>query len=381
MKCVIRVFVILWIVMVVSFSIALADQPMNQTGFALLESFYDGEYNCAVSPVSLALALSMVSQGAAGDTQAQIDHLTGLTDAKTAKSLQDELCARGFKIANAIFVADDLEMKEDWLTVIKDSYDGEAFPFGTAEALDAWVKEKTNGLLEKAPAAPDESTRMALLNAVAMDMQWQFPFLPEATHEDVFHAPDGDITVPFMCQSFDWYAVYGEQDGAQLLQLDYKPVNGKSMSMFLALPEEGEMDALLQSLSKEGLGFFDCIEAVEREVILWLPKVDIKVHNELKEPLQALGMDLPFTNAADLGGIAEEPLKIGDILQDIRIQIDEEGTLAAAVTEIDLAAGEAYDPEPPILMRLDRPFVALIVDGETGTVCFAAVVMNPLGDE
>ena len=165
-----------------------------------------------------------------------------------------------------------------------------------------------------------------------------------------------------------------------MIRLNYAD---SELFMLLVLPEEGGMESLLHALTEEGFGWFDCMAETDREIYLWLPKVDITAHNDLTDPLKEAGIALAFTNAADFRGIAEKPLKIDCVFQDVRIQIDEEGTRAAAVTQIDLAPSEAADEdrEPPIRMRLDRPFVALIVDEETETVCFAAVIADPLDTE
>ena len=378
MKSFVRIIAILLAVLCGLCSVSLAESPLNHMGFALLEQQYDGEHNCAISPVSLALALSMASEGASGETKTQIDALTGITDAETASSLMVKLQDQGLKIANAVFVADDVTLQETWRSIIEGQYDGKVFPLGEQEALDAWVREKTDHLLDKAPSVPDKNTLLALMNAVAMDLQWEVPFSPIFTRDEVFYAPKGNESVPFMLNEFDGHMVYGERDGAQMLRLNYAD---SEMFMLLAFPEEGGMEALLQMLIEEELGWFDGMAETDREIILWLPKVDITAHNDLTEPLQNAGVSAAFTDVADFSGIAEEPLMISSVCQDVRIQFDEESTRATAITMLMMGGGEAPMRETPILMRLDRPFVALIVEAETETVCFAAVIADPQATE
>ena len=173
MKSFVRIIAILLAILCGLCSVSLAESPLNHMGFALLEQQYDGEHNCAISPVSLALALSMASEGAAGETKTQIDALTGITDAETASSLMVKLQDQGLKIANAVFVADGITLQETWRSTIEEKYDGKVFPLGEQEDLDAWVREKTDHLLDKAPAVPDKDALLVLMNAVAMDLEWQ----------------------------------------------------------------------------------------------------------------------------------------------------------------------------------------------------------------
>ena len=377
MKSFVRIIAILLAVLCELCSVSLAESPLNHMGFALLEQQYDGEHNCAISPVSLALALSMASEGATGETKTQIDALTGITDAETASSLMVKLQDQGLKIANAVFVADGVTLQETWRSTIEEKYEGKVFPLGDQEALDAWVREKTDHLLDKAPSVPNKNILLALMNAVAMDLQWEVPFDPLFTWDDIFYAPNGAESIPFMENAYAGLP-YGERDGAQMLRLNYAD---SEMFMLLVLPEEGGMKSLLHALTEEGLGWFDCMMETDREIHLWLPKVDITAHNDLTHSLQSAGMSTAFTDVADFSGIAEEPLMISNVCQDVRIQFDEESTRATAITMFMMGGGAGPILVSPIRMRLDRPFVALIVDEETETVCFAAVIADPLDTE
>ncbi|MBQ6173492.1 MAG: hypothetical protein IJK28_02590 [Clostridia bacterium] len=354
-----------------------AEAPGGDPMLTLLEGLFDGAHNCAFSPVSLALVLSMAAEGASGETKDQLDALTGIPDAQTAAALQADLRGRGLRLAGAVFADDDLALRDAWREAAETAWDAEIFPLGAAEAIDAWVREKTGGLLDRAPAVPDKNTRLALLNAAAMDMKWALPFHEWNTEEDVFHTPAGDVTADFMLRSFRGQA-YGERGGAQLLRLDYAEENG-GMHMLLILPPEGGTADVLRDLAGEGLGYFARMAETDREIILRLPRTDITARNDLNDPLREAGVTLAFTDAADFGGIAETPLCISAVAQDVRLQIDEEGTRAAAVTEVLLPAEAALPPEEPVLMVLDRPFIVLIVDEETAAVCFAAVVTDPTG--
>lgn len=348
----------------------------NRAGFRLLKTLCDGEHNCALSPVSLALALSMAAEGAQGETRAQITALTGLETAEDAAALQAALEDLGLRVADVAFAAEDLPLRDAWREAVTGVLGGEIFPLTDPEPVDAWVREKTGGLLEKAPAPPDRDVRLLLMNAVAMDMRWLEPFEPRATWERTFHAPGGDREVPFMHQTIEWNAVYAERDGTQALRLDYNSRRG-GLHMIVALPPEGGMPALLSALAEEGLAWFSGMKTVDRSVILALPKADLTCSANLSAPL-AEAMPLAFGAGADFGALSSDPLTIGGVFQEVRLQIDEEGTKAAAVTEIEVRDGAAAPSwEEPIHMTADRPFLVLIVDEGTGSVCFAAVVAEP----
>ena len=380
MKHVIRALAIMLAFVFVCSPVGLAESAMNCTGYALLETIYDGAHNCAVSPVSLSLALAMASEGAAGETKAQIDGLTGLIKSEKAESLQTGLRNRGVQIANALFAADDLPLREAWLSAIETTFGSRVFRPGEEGDLDAWVKEQTNGLIERAPAAPNESTRLALLNTIAMDMEWDKTFSADDTKTGRFFAPDGIKYVPFMAGDFGPDVFYGARDGAVAVCLKY----AKSwMSMLLILPAEGSMQAMLKALAEEGPDWFygkeewilDAYPYMGRDIRLKLPKVDFKVSNDLSAPLSQLGLSLAFTGAADFSGISEEKISIGGILQDVSLQIDEKGTKAAAVTETIYSIGIEPNRMEPVEVVFDRPFLALIM--YDNNLCFAAVVADP----
>ena len=115
----------------------------------------------------------------------------------------------------------------------------------------------------------------------------------------------------------------------------------------------------------------------ERNVDLFLPKFDLTTENSLSDALKALGVEAPFGDDADFSGISEIPLRIDEILQKVRVQLDEEGTRAAAATAAIVACMALVPEEEPVEVRADRPFAFVIADGESGNVCFAGVVENP----
>ena len=352
---------------------AFAEAPGNRLGWDTLNALYDGSTNQVFSPVSLALALSMAADGAKGDTRAEILSALNSEDADW-KSICDSLEKSGLKIANAAFVSGELDVHSDYVDQLKNIYSAEWFEMGAdvVQRINDWTNAHTDGLIEKLlDQAPSADTQLIYLNAVAMDAKWLIPFDADSTSDAAFHAPDGDKDVPTM-HNTDYFE-YGETESTQLLRLKYQ---NSALTMLLALPKDGHSEReILSALSAQGLEYFGAISE-EKRVRLALPKVDISVENSLNDALKAAGVQAAFTGNADFSGVSDTSLQISSVIQKARLVVDEDGTKAAAVTEIVMAAS-ALITEDPIEFRADHPFVAVIADESTGTVCFAAVIANP----
>ncbi|MBQ8954765.1 MAG: hypothetical protein IJ048_11685 [Clostridia bacterium] len=352
---------------------ALAESaPGNRLGFELLAQMADGRENQFVSPVSLTYALSMAAAGAQGDTLAALLAALDAEDAESAAALNEALRASGLRWANAAFIRQGLTLRDGYAASLENAFDAAMFALDDAAQVNDWVSEHTDGLIDKlldGPLSPD--IMLLLVNAVAMDADWARPFKESLTYSDTFHAPAGDVQTLFMHQTLD--ARYAERDGAQLIRLDYEDSGLYALAL---LPGEEGVQAHLAALAEEGL---ECLALPQEktEVVLSLPKLDVSVMNSLIEPLSALGLSGIFDSVADFSGMSEESLFISNIVQKVRVQVDEEGTRAAAATGMVAAMGAVRIGEEPVRMTVDRPFIFIIADEATGTVCFAGVVADP----
>lgn len=367
--------VLLAVMLCASFACAQAQE--RHFGFEVLRKVYSGE-NQVISPVSLAYALGMAAQGAEGETKQEILGFLGVDDVSELADLQNTLAEKGLKQANAAFLTGGMTPREEYADAIEEVFGAEWFENkgNTAAKINAWVKKHTDGMIEKLVEEMPAETALALVNAIAMEAKWMAEFDPNATFDDVFHAPGGDVIVPFMHKTFR--ADYGECDGVQLLRLqyrndDYEPAG---LTMLIALPEEGGVEKVLDGLCAEGLDYFSFRED-RVKVKLSMPKVDIAADNNLSDVLKALGVEAAFSDRADFSGISEEPLRIGSVLQKARLMMDEEGTKAAAATAVMMEAMAMPMPEETVEFNMNRPFVLAIADEESGAVCFAGVVANP----
>lgn len=347
-----------------------AQAPGVRLGMQLLSMMHVSGENTLLSPQSLAMALGMAAEGARGET---LDELLAALEVESLDAIVaqpiDEL-----KSANALFSAPGIRLNTEYLNRLQEGYAAEGFMMDAAvvEKVNDWVKENTDGLIEQLlQEAPGKEIGLMLVNALAMDARWAAPFSPSATETELFHALSGDIEVQMMHQTamFD----YAEEDGMQVVRLPYMD---SSLEMWIVLPAQGGMFPLLERLAEEGTGWL-MQDAQMREVALGLPRMDISADASLSRALQLLGVEAAFGMEADFSGISDTPLCIDQVLQKVRVQVDEDGTKAAAATMLMMKAMAAFHEVPPVEMVVNRPFVFVISDRETGAVCFAGAVENP----
>lgn len=342
--------------------------------FEVLEKLYmDGE-NIVFSPISLKIALAMAADGANGETLAEI--LAAMNIAST-----DDIVSTipgAIHSANAAFTSDMAPLFSEYIDRLNEAYGAEWFQIDdkVLENANSWAYQNTNGLIDPLlTEKPDAMTGLILMNAVAMDADWQFPFYEDSITKEMFHTADGDVEVDMMHQisRFD----YAEHNGVQLIRLPYA---NSSLNMYILLPEEGGIPQLLSDLSAQGIGAFDAGLSWQ-EVDFALPKMDISDENGLNEVLAALGVNKAFGSEADFSGMSEVPMYISEVFQKARIQIDEAGTKAAASTVIAMPMMAPPPAEAgPAVMHVDRPFVFVVADAENGSVCFSGVVENPAAE-
>jgi serpin B len=366
----------------------------------------DGDGNLFVSPYSISQALAMTYAGANGATATQMANTLHFTLDQAAlpvafQTLNSDLVTRGtadadpeqgypprsLQIANGLwgeqtfpFSASFSEQLAEYYGAGLQAADFQNDPDGVRDEINGWVAEHTEDKIQGIvpEGAITEDSRLVLANAIYFYGGWLHTFDAEATEDADFHLIDGTTTsVPFMGQMA--YFSYGTGDGFQVIELPYA---GSQLAFTVILPDEGQFEAVESALDPEAL---DAAigELESRELILTLPRFEFEYSASLADTLIALGMTDAFdADQADFSGMldasAPEPLVIGDVLHKAFISVDEEGTEAAAATAV-LMAGAAAPSDPPLEVSIDRPFVFLIRDTETGAVLFIGRVMDPSG--
>ena len=365
--------------------------------FELYQALKGEEGNLFYSPYSISLALAMTYAGASGETAQQMaDTLQFLLDQDKLHPafnwLDAELAKRGegaagkdgegfrLNIVNAIWGQKDYEFLSSFLDVLAENYGAglRILDFITETeksrlAINDWVSDQTEGRIEDLipPGAIGELTRLVLTNAIYFNAAWEHPFDEDMTADGLFYLLDGgQISVPMMKQTESFG--YTEGQGYQAVELLY---DGGELSMVILLPEAGKFEAFEETLNAQQVDAI--ISGLQyTEVALTMPRFEFDSEFSLKDTLAGMGMPIAFSSGADFSGMTGNPeLFISEVVHKAFVAVDEAGTEAAAATAVimDLTAV----PEPPVEVTIDRPFIFLIRDIDTGAVLFVGRVMNP----
>lgn len=351
----------------------------SQTGFAL--SFFKnvdktskpGE-NIVVSPYSAGVALSMVAEGAEGQTRVEFDNaLNGCLFKAEDLGSNDTVTV---KSANSVWVTDDFSLRNRYVSLLEKDFDAFITTLNfadpvTVKAINNWCAENTNYKITEIIDRINPGTVMMLVNALYFNAPWEEAFLEKNTKEGVFHAYSGDVQVPMMSQTARFN--YAEYQGCQLVELPYQ---GGRYAMYVALPASGmSVDQIIPYIN-ETLYTQAMDMMAPAKVRLTMPKVKLETSLVLNKALQEMGVRTAFTSAADFKGIAEMgPLALDQVKQKCYIEVSEKGTEAAAVTNIGVRLTSAR-PETVVTLNVDRPYLFFISDRTNGNILFAGKVMT-----
>ena len=357
----------------------------------------DAEANVFCSPYSISLALAMTYAGARGQTAQEMAGVLHFALPQEQlhpafNALDQVLASRGqqttkegerfrLHVANALWGQKDYHFEATFLDLLAQHYgaglrllDYRQDPEAARQAINRWVEKETEEKIKDLlpPGSINGLTRLVLSNAIYFNATWMNPFSEEATQDGAFHLLDGrTVTVPMMQQSA--HLGYGEGQGYQLVELPYV---GGEMSMVILLPAEGEFEAFAESLDAQALAAM--LEGTEpTQVALALPRFEYEASLQLKDALTRLGMVQAFDiTTADFSGLTGQPdLFIDDVYHKAFVAVDEKGTEAAAATAVVMQLKAM--PAQPKEMRVDRPFIFLIRDVQTGAILFLGHVANP----
>jgi serpin B len=378
---------------------SLADQQKlaaanNGFAFKLLKQLAKDQpvVNIFISPYSASTVLQMVGNGAAGQTKAEMQQVLGTTGLSSAavnganKDIAQSLNSGNTNVilttANAIWYRQGAPVKPEFIACNQQFFGAtvDALNFADPHSVDiinAWANDKTHGKISRiADGMIDPTyTQLFLANAVYFKGKWAEPFNANDTKDRPFHLRiGGQKNVPMMTQTKTF--TYRHGTGYQAVRLPYQ---GENLAMYVFLPDTNSSPEKLlgimngdtwQKVTKPGFS--------EKEGTVVLPKFKLEYSVELKQPLQALGMKTAFDSlGADFSGIAPQ-LFISAARQKTFVEVKEEGTEAAAVTGVAMQSrGIAMPPPNPFQMIVDRPFLFLIEDKQTGTILFMGVMFDP----
>ena len=363
----------------------------TQFGFALFAELRNGEpeHNVFISPTSIATALAMTYNGAAGETKTAMAKALSLGDLSLQESNQAHADLRqalertepGIELhtANSLWVRQGCAFEQPFLQANQDCYGAKLAEMdfsrpGAADTINAWVREATKDRIEDIVESPlDPMTVLILINATYFKGDWQHPFEKRHTQDGPFTLPDGSQKpVPMMSQMEDFAYLRGK--GFQAVSLPY----GKGdMSMYVFLPDQGSsLAAFCGSLNAAENWDAWMKEFHSTQVELKLPRFTLRYDTVLNAALSALGMGIAFdSRKADFSNMGPPPLWISKVRHKAFVQVDEKGTEAAAATAVQMVGAAA--PAAIVPFVVDRPFFWAIRDHDTGAVLFMGVVVDP----
>ncbi|KAK1371973.1 Serpin-ZX [Heracleum sosnowskyi] len=393
----------------------MADVSLTLANHVLLN--HGQNSNVVFSPISIETVLSMVAAGSSGAT---LDQFLSFLKARDLSNLKSRYSS-GIRVfdkssfsgdlslffANGVWLDESLSIKPSFLEVAETVYkavpgqvDFKIQPEAARKLVNSWVEDKTRGLIKDilSPGSIKNDTGLILANALYFKGAWTRVFRAyggSRAHHD-FHLLNGNsIKVPFMTRSGEEYI--SAYDGFKVLKLPYKksghPVcNNPSFSMYIFLPDAKDgLQALVEKAGSES-GFLD--RHIPREEVctgkFLIPKFKFEYNIEATQVLKNLGLDLPFNEReAELTEmVVSDPTKyppqrlyISNIIQKSLIEVDEEGTEAAAAT-VAVVCRYLTSCQEPIIKTIDfvadHPFLFVIRENSTGIVLFIGQVLNPL---
>jgi len=380
---------------------ALADPPADQAklvsantefAFDLLKQIAgeQPDANIFISPFSVSGVLQMAANGAAGDTRAEMQRVL-----KTAALPPELLNAANqdldqslnsqtnviLNLANAIWFQEGILLKPGFVATNGRFFHAGLAPVDfkkpeSAQIINEWADNSTHGKIKDVVQWPfDPLTRVILANAIYFKGRWERPFDKGATKPRAFHlSKDKTKPVPTMWQR--GHFSYHEGNGYQAVRLPYA---GRRLQMYLFLPGTNSNPAkLLAGMDSDSWrdkilpGFRD------HEGTLAFPRFKLDDNVKLNESLQALGMRHAFDDA-DFSAMTSEPLFVSQVKQKSFVEVNEEGTEAAAVTTVTMLGMAVMQPPKPFEMIVDRPFFFVIGDGETQSILFMGLIYDPAG--
>ena len=369
-------------------------QSSGDFGFSLFQEIQQTQKdeNIFISPISVSMALGMTYNGAAGETARAMQNVLGfggLSREEINRSyrslielLSDVDPQVRFQIANSIWYRLGFEVEPTFIDINKKYFGAEVsgLDFGQPSALETingWVNANTNGKIEKIIERIDPLTVMFLINAIYFKGTWTYEFKKEQTAEEPFYLADGsETTCQLMKQGNEF--LYFEDDEKQVIDMPY----GKGafrMTVILPRPEHS-VDELIMKL--EAGTWKQWLAALSKKKgIVYLPRFKLKYEKTLNDVLMAMGMGIAFLpGQADFSGISKKnKLYVSRVKHKSFVDVNEEGTEAAAVTLVEIrmtsAGGESYD----FVMRVDRPFLFVIREQYSGAILFMGKILNPNG--
>lgn len=364
----------------------------NRFGFRLLQAVSAGASgaNVFLSPLSASMALGMTMNGAAGQTQDEMRTALGFGTQSMERidasyeSLVPMLRALDpkvdIRIANALFARTGFPFEPAFIALVQQRFAAQATTLdfsapGALATINGWADRNTNGKIPKVLDSIDSSIVMLLMNAVYFKGSWTTRFPAAKTKDDVFTTSQRAL-VPVRMMETETTARLAILPDLTALDLPY---GGQAYSMTVLLPTQTTSAAQIVATLTDARWDSIVGRLTPTKVRVQLPKFRLSYSGQLAAPLQSLGMRQAFVPlGADFTAMSStrgHELFIDFVKHDTFIDVNEEGTEAAAVTTVGIGTTSAG--APPVLVRVDRPFVLAIRERLSGTVLFLGLIERP----
>lgn len=357
----------------------------NRFAFDLFQQVNSEDKNYFISPLSASLALSMTANGTAGETAAQMKDVLGFQEfsyeqmngffKKMSRELKeaDQLTELG--IANSVWILEGFPVYEKFKDIVRAWYMAQIeeldfFSPTAVQTINYWCASKTNGKIDEIIKEIPPSMVMYLINALYFKGTWTYSFDKSATYSDRFYGDDGSSPVTdYMLQTETF--PYLEHDLCQIAELPY---GNEAFSMVLMLPKPGvHVDRMIKEFlnTTQWNILVSGLERFERKLTISMPKFRFEYEKDLIPTLQAMGMTIPFMEGmADFSNMSPSGgLYIGLVKQKTYVEVNEEGTEAAAVTVVGVEKS-SIEPDDPLPFYVNRSFVYIIKEKSTGIILF-----------
>jgi serine protease inhibitor len=362
----------------------------TEFGFDMFKGLanHSPDENVVTSPYSAAVLLTMLLNGAGGETREAIGevlHLRDPFDAAINEQHQDLMSYLieadpdvEIAIANSLWANEGTPFEEQYIDSMREHFAAtvEEVDLGSqsaADEIDQWVAEQTNDRIEEMAedlGLPDPGVVLVLLNAVYFLGEWTDPFDPDLTHDDQFTRLDGStVDVPFMQK--DEMFLYIQTEEYESVRLTYGEEAKFGMDIFLP-SEHINLNEFRETFDFEAWSQAN-EDYTEAHINLSMPTFELEYDtgDHLDKVLEELGMGIAYGSEADFSPMSPVNPWLSTVVQKTFIRVDEEGTEAAAAT------GAAMVESAPPQVRIDRPFLFTISDSETGSILFLGQVTDP----
>ena len=322
------------------------------------------ENNLIISPLSIFQAISLVTNGAIGETQQELLKLLDGKEMEEINHLNSEILKKikensSLEIANAIM--SKVSPSIDFKNLAKNTYDSEVLPLKNVNQVNKWCEKKTHGKINKIIDKLDPYAFMLVLNAVYFKGEWFKNFNEDLTRKRIFYnfnKEDKKVDTMEITGHFNYFV----DSNLQALELHYKE---ESISALIILPSKKlNINEFIEILDKDNEYYYSIINNLKNtKVNLRLPKFELTYSKKLKEVLKTIGVNLPFEKDADFSKIRNQnDIYINEIIHKTYLKVNEQGTEASAVTAVEMLLASAFQPEPEkiYLMHVNRPFLFIL---------------------